>query len=49
MHLKPAHHTITALVTPVARQGGTAERPSSKVRPARGIRAPRAGSASLEG
>jgi hypothetical protein len=62
MHLKYVHHMITALVAPVARQGGTAEHPLSKVRfarglhallggvrLARGLNAPRAGSASLEG
>jgi hypothetical protein len=40
MHLKHMHDTTTTLVAPTAYQGGTAERPSSKVRLARGLRAP---------
>jgi hypothetical protein len=48
-HLKHMHDTTTTLVAPAVLQGGTAERPSSKVRLARGLRAPRARSASLEG
>jgi hypothetical protein len=39
-HLKHMHDTTTTLVAPAARQGGTAERPSSKVRLARGLDAP---------
>jgi hypothetical protein len=38
-NLKHAHDTITVLVAPVARQGGTAEHPSSKVCLARGLHA----------
>jgi hypothetical protein len=34
------HDTVTTLVAPAARQGGTAERPSSKVRLAQGLHAP---------
>jgi hypothetical protein len=34
------HDTTTTLVAPADRQGGTAERPSSKVRLARGLTAP---------
>jgi hypothetical protein len=43
------HDTTATLVAPAARQGGTAERPLSDVRLARGIDAPRVRSASLEG
>jgi hypothetical protein len=39
-HLKHMHDTTATLVAPAARQGGTAERPSSEVRLARGIDAP---------
>jgi hypothetical protein len=43
-------HDMTAtLVAPAARQGGTAEHPSSKVRLARGTDAPRVRYASIEG
>jgi hypothetical protein len=48
-HLKHVHDTTATLVAPAARQGCTAERPSSEVRLARGIDAPRVRSASLEG
>jgi hypothetical protein len=37
------HNTITTLVAPAARQGGTADAPSSGVRLARGIDAPTSG------
>jgi hypothetical protein len=39
-HLKHMHNTIATLVAPAARQGGTAGRPSSEVRLARGLDAP---------
>jgi hypothetical protein len=39
-NLKHVNDAITVLVAPVARQGGTAERPSSKVRLARGLHSP---------
>jgi hypothetical protein len=40
MNLKHAHDTITTLVAPAARQGGTAGAPSGEVRLARGLNAP---------
>jgi hypothetical protein len=43
------HDTMTTLVAPAARQGGTAGAPSGGVRLARGLDVPRAESASLEG
>jgi hypothetical protein len=48
-HLKHMHDTTATLVAPAARQGGTAERPSSEVRLARRIDAPRVWYTSLEG
>jgi hypothetical protein len=39
-HLKNIHDTTTPLVALAARQGGTAGRPSSEVRLARGLDAP---------
>jgi hypothetical protein len=39
-HLKHMHNMTTTLVTPAARQGDTAGRPSSEVRLARGLDAP---------
>jgi hypothetical protein len=47
-HLKHTHDATAIVVSPAARQGGTVERSSSKVRLARGIDAPRVRSASLE-
>jgi hypothetical protein len=43
MNLKHAHDTITTLVAPAARQGGTADTPSGEVRLARGLDAPSGG------
>jgi hypothetical protein len=40
MNLKHAHDTITTLVAPTARQGGTVDAPSGEVRLARGLNAP---------
>jgi hypothetical protein len=40
MNLKHTHDTITTLVAPAARQGGTADAPSGEVRLARGLNAP---------
>jgi hypothetical protein len=48
-HLKHMHDMTATLVAPAARQGGTAERPLSKVSLARGTDAPRIRSALLEG
>jgi hypothetical protein len=40
MNLKHTHDTITTLVAPAARQGGTADDPSGRIRLARGLDAP---------
>jgi hypothetical protein len=40
MNLKHVHDTITTLVAPTARQGGTANAPSGEVRLAQGLNAP---------
>jgi hypothetical protein len=43
MNLKHTHDTITTLVAPAARQGGTTNAPSGGVRLARGLDAPTSG------